>query len=88
MISMVTPAHQCGGTESCHMSLFAIRDGKVDCVLNTVVPPRLQPFMQELYDAGFQKNGVVVCCTFFDESIVNYFPAREMDGLIAASIIS
>ena len=36
-----------------------IRDGKVDCVFNTVIPPGLQPFCKQLYEFGFQKNGGV-----------------------------
>jgi ABC-type branched-subunit amino acid transport system substrate-binding protein len=58
-----------------------IRDGKVDCVFNTVIPPGLQPFMKQLYESGFQKSGGVVSCVYFDESLVNYLPAHEADGL-------
>jgi branched-chain amino acid transport system substrate-binding protein len=58
-----------------------IRDGKVDCVFNALVPPGLQPFMKQLYESGFQKNGGVFCCPFFDDSIINYFPAQEAQGL-------
>ena len=28
-----------------------IRDGKVDCVFNTVIPPGLQPFVKQLYES-------------------------------------
>jgi Periplasmic binding protein domain len=34
-----------------------IRDGKVDCVLNTTIPPGLQSFTKQLFESGFQKNG-------------------------------
>jgi branched-chain amino acid transport system substrate-binding protein len=58
-----------------------IRDGKVDCILNQIVPPGLEPFMKQLHNSGFQKNGGVLCCNFFDDSIINYFPVSEADGL-------
>jgi urea transport system substrate-binding protein len=31
-----------------------------------IVAPGFQPFMKQLYESGFQKNGGVVCATFFD----------------------
>ena len=58
-----------------------IRDGKVDCVFNTVIPPGLQPFVKQLYESGFQKNGGVVSCVYYDENLLNYHPAQEMEGL-------
>lgn len=58
-----------------------IRDGKVDCVFNTIIPPGLQPFVKQLYESGFQKNGGVVSCVYYDENLLNYHPANEMDGL-------
>src|SRR3954470_20512986 len=60
-----------------------IRDGKVDCVFNTVIPPGLQPFVKQLYESGFQKNGGVLCAVFYDENLLNYHPAAEVDGLIS-----
>ena len=58
-----------------------IRDGKVDCVFNTVIPPGLQPFVKQLYESGFQKNGGVLTCVYYDENLLNYHPAQEMEGL-------
>ena len=58
-----------------------IRDGKVDCVFNTVIPPGLQPFVKQLYESGFQKNGGVLSCVYYDENLLNYHPAAEMEGL-------
>jgi ABC-type branched-subunit amino acid transport system substrate-binding protein len=60
-----------------------IRDGKVDCVFNTVIPPGLQPFVKQLYESGFQKNGGVVTCVYYDENLLNYHPAQEMEGLLS-----
>jgi branched-chain amino acid transport system substrate-binding protein len=58
-----------------------IKDGKVDCVFNTVIPPGLQPFVKQLYESGFQRNGGVLSCVYYDENLLNYHPAREMEGL-------
>lgn len=60
-----------------------IRDGRVDCVFNTVIAPGLQPFMKQLYESGFQKNGGVVTCVYYDENLLNYHPAHEMEGLVS-----
>ena len=60
-----------------------IRDGKVDCVFSTIIAPGLQPFMKQLYESGFQKNGGVVGCVYYDENLLNYHPAQEMEGLVS-----
>jgi len=62
-------------------TISKIKDGKVDCVFNTVIPPGLQPFMKQLFESGFQKNGGVLTCVYFDENTLNYLPAPEMEGL-------
>jgi branched-chain amino acid transport system substrate-binding protein len=62
-------------------TIAKIRDGKVDCVFNTIIPPGLQPFMKQLYESGFQRSGGVIACVYYDEHTLNYHPAREMDGL-------
>ena len=61
------------------------RDGKVDCVFNTVIPPGLQPFVKQLYDSGFQKNGGALTCVYYDENLLNYHPAQEMEDSTVAS---
>jgi branched-chain amino acid transport system substrate-binding protein len=58
-----------------------IRDGRVDCVFNTVIAPGLQPFMKQLYESGFQREGGIVTCVYYDENLLNYHPPQEMDGL-------
>src|SRR5690242_1245625 len=64
-------------------TISKIRDGKVDCVFNTVIPPGLQPFVKQLYESGFQKNGGVLTCVYYDEILLNYHPAQEMEGLVS-----
>ncbi len=58
-----------------------IRDGRVDCVFNTVIAPGLQPFMKQLYESGFQRGGGITSCVYYDENLLNYHPPHEMDGL-------
>lgn len=58
-----------------------IRDGRVDCVFNTVIAPGLQPFMKQLYESGFQRGGGITSCVYYDENLLNYHPPQEMDGL-------
>ncbi len=58
-----------------------IRDGKVDCVFITIIPPGLQPFMKQLYESGFQQRGGVQACVYFDENSLNYVAPRELEGV-------
>ncbi|TCZ52947.1 substrate-binding protein [Roseicella aquatilis] len=64
-------------------TISKIRDGKVDCLFSTIIAPGLQPFMKQLYESGFQKNGGVVTCVYYDENLLNYHPAHEMEGLVS-----
>jgi branched-chain amino acid transport system substrate-binding protein len=52
-----------------------------DIVFNTIVPPGLTPFLQELYDSGFTKRGGQLVCTYFDENFLNLVPAQQVEGL-------
>ncbi|MCE3249533.1 MAG: uncharacterized protein K0R41_3358, partial [Geminicoccaceae bacterium] len=58
-----------------------IMNENVDCVFNTVIPPGLQAFMKQLYEAGFHEKGGKLSCVYYDENLLNYHPAREMEGL-------
>jgi branched-chain amino acid transport system substrate-binding protein len=58
-----------------------IRDGKVDCVFSTIIPPGLQPFTKQLFESGFQKAGGHVACVYFDENSLNYVAPRELEGV-------
>ncbi len=64
-------------------TISKIRDGRVDCVFSTIIAPGLQPFMKQLYESGFQKGGGVVSCVYYDENLLNYHPAQEMEGLVS-----
>jgi branched-chain amino acid transport system substrate-binding protein len=58
-----------------------IMNEDVDHVFNTVIPPGLQAFTKQLYEAGFQEKGGTISCVYFDENSVNYVPQRELEGV-------
>ena len=52
-----------------------------EVVFNTIVPPGLAPFLEQLYNAGFTKRGGHLVCTYFDENFLNMVPAAHVEGL-------
>ena len=52
-----------------------------EVVFNTIVPPGLTPFLEQLHDAGFTARGGHVVCTYFDENFLNLVPAEHVEGL-------
>jgi len=52
-----------------------------DVVFNTIVPPGLGPFLEELNRAGFMARGGKIICTYFDENFLNLVPADWVEGL-------
>ncbi len=52
-----------------------------DVVFNTIVPPGLTPFLEQLYNSGFTKRGGQIVCTYFDENFLNLVPAEHVEGL-------
>jgi branched-chain amino acid transport system substrate-binding protein len=59
----------------------AIMASGAEVVFNTIVPPGLTPFLQQLHDAGFTKRGGKIICTYFDENFLNLVPAEQVEGL-------
>jgi ABC-type branched-subunit amino acid transport system substrate-binding protein len=59
----------------------AIMSSGAEVVFNTIVPPGLTPFLQQLHDAGFTKRGGKIICTYFDENFLNLVPAEQVEGL-------
>jgi ABC-type branched-subunit amino acid transport system substrate-binding protein len=57
---------------------------KVDHVFNTVIPPGIQPFMKQLYEAGFTKNGGTQSVLYFDENAGNSVPEHVLEGVYNA----
>jgi ABC-type branched-subunit amino acid transport system substrate-binding protein len=58
-----------------------IMSNGAEVVFNTIVPPGVVPFFQELHDAGFTKRGGHLVCTYFDETCLNLVPAEQVEGL-------
>ncbi len=52
-----------------------------EVVFNTIVPPGLTPFLEQLYRAGFARRGGTIVCTYFDENFLNLVPAEQVEGL-------
>ena len=51
-------------------------------VFNTIVPPGLTPFLEQLYNSGFTKRGGHLVCTYFEENFLNLLPAAHVEGLV------
>lgn len=54
-----------------------------EVVFNTIVPPGLTPFLEQLYNSGFKKRGGHLVCTYMDENFLNLAPAAHIDGLFS-----
>jgi len=54
-----------------------------DAVFNTIVPPGVTPFFEQLHDSGFAKRGGQLICTYFDENFLNMVPAAHVEGLFS-----
>lgn len=52
-----------------------------EVVFNTIVPPGVSPFLEQLYDSGFTARGGRLVCTYFDENFLNMVPASHVEGL-------
>lgn len=52
-----------------------------DAVFNTIVPPGVGPFFEQLHESGFARRGGQLVCTYFDENFLNLIPAAHMEGL-------
>jgi branched-chain amino acid transport system substrate-binding protein len=51
-----------------------------DVVFNTTVPPGVVPFLEALYNSGFQKRGGRLVCSYFEENIIGMLPAPHIEG--------
>jgi branched-chain amino acid transport system substrate-binding protein len=59
----------------------SITSSGADVVFNTIVPPGVTPFFEQLYNSGFTSRGGQLVCTYFDENFLNIAPAAHMEGL-------
>jgi branched-chain amino acid transport system substrate-binding protein len=58
-----------------------IMSGGAEVVFNTIVPPGVVPFFQQLHDAGFTKRGGHLVCTYFDETCLGLVPGEQVEGM-------
>jgi branched-chain amino acid transport system substrate-binding protein len=58
-----------------------IMSSGAEVVFNTIVPPGLTPFVQQLHDAGFLARGGQIVCTYWDENCLALVPADQVEGL-------
>jgi len=58
-----------------------ITSSGAEVVFNTIVPPGVTPFLEQLYKSGFTKRGGHLVCTYFDENFLNMVPAEYVEGL-------
>ena len=58
-----------------------IKSSGAEVVFNTIVPPGVSPFLEQLHDAGFTAGGGQLVCTYFDENFLNMVPAAHVEGL-------
>ena len=58
-----------------------IMSSGADVVFNTIVPPGITPFLEQLHRAGFTARGGQIVCTYFDENFLNLVPADHVEGL-------
>ena len=54
-----------------------------DVVFNTIVPPGVTPFFEQLHESGFTRRGGQLVCTYFDENFLNMVPAAHAEGLFS-----
>jgi ABC-type branched-subunit amino acid transport system substrate-binding protein len=60
-----------------------IMSSGAEIVFNTIVPPGLTPFLEQLHEAGFMARGGQLVCTYFDENFLNLVPAEHVEGLFS-----
>ena len=58
-----------------------IMSSGTEVVFNTIVPPGLMPFLEQLYNAGFTKRGGKLVCTYFEENLLKMLPPAQVEGL-------
>jgi len=58
-----------------------IMSSGAEVVFNTIVPPGMGPFLEQLYKAGFRKRGGHLVCTYFEENFLNFLPAAHTEGM-------
>jgi ABC-type branched-subunit amino acid transport system substrate-binding protein len=58
-----------------------IASSRAEVVFNTIVPPGVGPFLEQLHKSGFTKRGGQLVCTYFEENLLSLFPPEQVDGM-------
>ena len=58
-----------------------IMSSGTEVVFNTIVPPGLMPFLEQLHNAGFRKQGGKLVCTYFEENLLKVLPPAQVEGV-------
>jgi ABC-type branched-subunit amino acid transport system substrate-binding protein len=58
-----------------------INSSGTEVVFNTIVPPGLMPFLEQLYNSGFTKRGGKLVCTYFEENLLKLLPPAQVEGV-------
>jgi ABC-type branched-subunit amino acid transport system substrate-binding protein len=58
-----------------------ITSSGAEVVFNTIVPPGVTPFFEQLHESGFRRHGGHLVCTYFDENFLNMVPVAHVEGL-------
>src|SRR4051794_14218742 len=58
-----------------------IMSSGAEVVFNTIVPPGVVPFFEQLHAAGFTERGGHLVCTYFDETCLSLVPPEQVEGL-------
>ena len=64
-----------------HATVGKIAVSGAEVVFNTIVPPGVTAFFEQLHDSGFTARGGHLVCTYFDENFLNMVPAAHVEGL-------
>ena len=59
-----------------------ITSSGADVVFNTIVPPGVAPFFEQLHDSGFTRRGGQLVCTYFDENFLEHGAGRARRGAV------
>lgn len=62
-------------------TIARINSSGAEIVFNTIVPPGLAPFLEQLYRSAFTQRGGQLVCTYFEENMLNLFPAEQVNGM-------
>jgi urea transport system substrate-binding protein len=58
-----------------------IQSSGAEVVFNTIVPPGVAPFLEQLHESGFSRRGGQLLCTYFDENCLLMVPTAPAEGL-------